>query len=697
MEDCDLSLKLSKDEEAKRLGKAQRRLLHLRLINGGQLNNGVLGPPVCIVFEGWDAAGKGGAIKRLVEPLDPRHVHVAPFAAPTPDELRHHFLWRFWPPLPGWGGMTIFDRSWYGRVLVERVENFATEVQWRRAYQEITDFEHSLAEEGMVVIKLWMHMSDEEQLRRFERRRDDPLKAWKLTDEDWRNREKRPQYDEAVADMLRLTNGPLAPWDVISSESKRNGRVEVIETVIRHMEAGMERWGVPVPHSDDEERTELALSFDDAEFQQDPGVGRVEWCGRTAPDRRAMPPDGRRAPQRMSLTDEPVARASRRPGPGITIPFDGIPLHAHREWFARLRELGYTDLWSAEVDGSDGFTPLALAAAWEPELNLGVAITPAYTRGPALLAQSLASMADAAPGRFFCGLGASSQVIVADWNGLAFENQYRRIRDTLRFLRLAFSGEKVTEDFETFQVKGFRLARIPEQLPPSTWRRCGPACCTWPGREADGAILNWLSAEDVATSVAEVDEGGRRGAPRDRRPDLRHRDRGRRRRPHHRPPHDHGLPERARLRRVPPLAGPGPGAPAHVGRLGRRRPQGRAGRHPRRGGGRPRRARVGGGVPGPYPAIRRQRDHGPGAGGDPDRDRPGRGRGGSVAVGRVGRAEELGSGQPTARAGRTRPGRENCTGTDRGPGAHGPRSTSAPHRWPSSPARSGPRRSAPGS
>jgi len=270
LEDCDLSLKLSKDEEARRLGKAQRRLLHLRLINGGQLNNGVLGPPVCIVFEGWDAAGKGGAIKRLVEPLDPRHVHVAPFAAPTPDELRHHFLWRFWPPLPGWGGMTIFDRSWYGRVLVERVENFATEVQWRRAYQEITDFEHSLAEEGMVVIKLWMHMSDAEQLRRFERRRDDPLKAWKLTAEDWRNRQKRAQYDDAVSDMLRLTHGPMAPWDVVSSESKRNGRVEVIETVIRHMEAGMERWGVPVPRSDDEEKTELALSFDDAEFQSDP-------------------------------------------------------------------------------------------------------------------------------------------------------------------------------------------------------------------------------------------------------------------------------------------------------------------------------------------------------------------------------------------------------------------------------------------
>ena len=226
MEDCDLSLKLSKDEEAKRLGKAQRRLLHLRLINGGQLNHGNLGPPVCIVFEGWDAAGKGGAIKRLVEPLDPRHVHVAPFAAPTPDELRHHFLWRFWPPLPGWGGMTIFDRSWYGRVLVERVENFATEVQWRRAYQEIADFEHSLAEEGMVVIKLWMHMSDGEQLRRFERRRDDPLKAWKLTAEDWRNREKRPQYDDAVSDMLRLDQRPPGALgrDLVGEQAQWAGR-----------------------------------------------------------------------------------------------------------------------------------------------------------------------------------------------------------------------------------------------------------------------------------------------------------------------------------------------------------------------------------------------------------------------------------------------------------------------------------------
>ena len=134
-------------------------------------------------------------------------------------------------------------------VLVERVENLASEVQWRRAYQEINDFEHTLAEEGMIVIKLWMHMSHEEQLRRFIRRRDDPLKSWKLTDEDWRNREKRGEYDDAVSDMIRLTNGPLAPWDVISSENKRYGRVKVIETVIRRMEAdprteGRHRWPV---------------------------------------------------------------------------------------------------------------------------------------------------------------------------------------------------------------------------------------------------------------------------------------------------------------------------------------------------------------------------------------------------------------------------------------------------------------------
>ena len=245
----DLGARLSREEEAEHLTRAQRRLLHLRLLNGGQLNGGRLGPPVCVVFEGWDASGKGGAIKRLTASLDPRHVRVIQFGAPSPDELRHHFLWRFFPALPGWGGMAVFDRSWYGRVLVERVEDLATEAQWSRAYEEISGFEHSLAEEGMIVIKIWMHVSHDEQLKRFEARERDPLKRWKLTDEDWRNREKRPQYEAAVEDMLAHTDHELAPWDVISAEQKRHGRLKVLETVISRIEAGMRRWGFDVPPS----------------------------------------------------------------------------------------------------------------------------------------------------------------------------------------------------------------------------------------------------------------------------------------------------------------------------------------------------------------------------------------------------------------------------------------------------------------
>ena len=245
----DLSLRLSAEDEGEQLAAAQRHLLHLRLITGGQLSDGRLGPPVCVVFEGWDASGKGGAIKRLVAPLDPRHVRVAQFGAPTADELRHHFLWRFYPALPGWGGMAIFDRSWYGRVLVERVERLATEEQWRRAYEEIRQFEWSLAEEGMIVIKIFTHISPEEQLKRFEARQADPLKRWKLTDEDWRNRAKWAAYEDATEDMLELTDQPTAPWDVVSAEQKRHGRVAVLRTVISRMEEGMRRWGIDVPPS----------------------------------------------------------------------------------------------------------------------------------------------------------------------------------------------------------------------------------------------------------------------------------------------------------------------------------------------------------------------------------------------------------------------------------------------------------------
>jgi polyphosphate kinase 2 (PPK2 family) len=235
----DLSLRLGQQQEEQRLKKASKRLLRLRLYLAGLLEAGVLGPPVCVLFEGWDASGKGGAIKRLVQPLDPRHVRVASFAAPTYDEKRHHFLSRFWPALPGWGGMAVLDRSWYGRVLVERVEGFATPETWRRAYVEIVAFERSLAAEGMVLIKFWMHMSEEEQLARFEAREQDPLKRWKLTEEDWRNREKRGAYEAAVEEMLVRTDHESAPWHLVEAEDKRFARVKVIETVCEQIEAAL--------------------------------------------------------------------------------------------------------------------------------------------------------------------------------------------------------------------------------------------------------------------------------------------------------------------------------------------------------------------------------------------------------------------------------------------------------------------------
>jgi polyphosphate kinase 2 (PPK2 family) len=246
--DLDLSQKLTLKQEADRLAAAQRRLLQLRLVLGGLVGDDPkLGPPVCVVFEGWDASGKGGAIKRLVAPLDPRHVRVAQFAAPTYDEKRHHFLWRFWPALPGWGGMAIFDRSWYGRVLVERVEGFATEEQWRRAYREIVEFERTLADEGMIIVKFWLHLSSAEQLKRFEARERDPLKAWKLTAEDWRNREKRRQYKAAVEEMLDRTDHASAPWVLVEAEDKRWARVKVVESVVGAIEDGLAKRDLPIP------------------------------------------------------------------------------------------------------------------------------------------------------------------------------------------------------------------------------------------------------------------------------------------------------------------------------------------------------------------------------------------------------------------------------------------------------------------
>jgi AMP-polyphosphate phosphotransferase len=249
LDELDLSLSLPKKEYGERLDRAQERLTALRLALGGKLPGyeGRLGPGLAVVFEGWDASGKGGALKRLVEPLDPRHVHVAQFSAPTEREKRHHFLWRFWPALPGLGGMTVFDRSWYGRVLVERVEELATKEEWKRAYPTIVEFERTFSAEGGVIVKLWLHISPEEQLHRFEKREKNPLKSWKITEEDWRNREKRPLYEEALEEMLERTDHPDAPWHLIEGDSKRFARVKVIETVSAEIERAMRAHGFPVP------------------------------------------------------------------------------------------------------------------------------------------------------------------------------------------------------------------------------------------------------------------------------------------------------------------------------------------------------------------------------------------------------------------------------------------------------------------
>lgn len=193
---------------------------------------------------------------------------------------------------------------------------------------------------------------------------------------------------------------------------------------------------------------------------------------------------------------------------GITVPFEGVPLHEHREWFRELADLGYTDVWSAESGAHDAFTPLALAAAWEPRLRLGTAIVPAYTRGPATLAECTASLAQAAPGRFALGIGTSSDVIVERWNAGSFDRPYQRVRDTIRFLRAALSGEKVSEDYETFSVRGFRLGfRLePEEVPPILLGALRPGMLRLAGTEADGAIVNWLSADDVRVVAPHVGE-----------------------------------------------------------------------------------------------------------------------------------------------------------------------------------------------
>ncbi|HET7536876.1 MAG TPA: polyphosphate:AMP phosphotransferase [Candidatus Didemnitutus sp.] len=192
------------------------------------------------VFEGWDAAGKGGAIRRLVSAMDPGDYAVIPVIKPTLEEKQAHYLWRFWRNVPRDGRIAIFDRSWYGRVLVERIEGFCREDEWRRAYREINEFEHELTEHGAIILKFWMHISHEEQLRRFRDRETTAHKRHKINDEDWRNRRKRAAYETAVGDMLALTNRDSAPWHLISAENKRHGRMVILRTAARQIEQALD-------------------------------------------------------------------------------------------------------------------------------------------------------------------------------------------------------------------------------------------------------------------------------------------------------------------------------------------------------------------------------------------------------------------------------------------------------------------------
>ncbi len=194
---------------------------------------------IIFVFEGWDAAGKGGAIRRLTSAIDARHYRVIPVAKPTDEEKAHHYLWRFWRHVPRAGMVSIYDRSWYGRVLVERLEGFASTNEWKRAYTEINDFERQLTDHGIIVVKFWLHISKDAQLRRFNERENTPYKRHKINDEDWRNRRKWSGYEASVGDMLALTNQPFAPWHLIPANDKRHARLTVLKTASKQIEAAL--------------------------------------------------------------------------------------------------------------------------------------------------------------------------------------------------------------------------------------------------------------------------------------------------------------------------------------------------------------------------------------------------------------------------------------------------------------------------
>ena len=234
LKDLDLRLKLDPKDYKKAIEREQLRLreLQFRMYYARR---------ACLaVFEGWDAAGKGGAIKRITETLEPRGYTVSSFAAPRGEEKTHHYLWRFWRTLPRSGHLGIWDRSHYGRVLVERVEGFCSEAEWTRAYREISEFEAQQASSGMVVVKFWLHISKEEQLRRFKDRERDPFRSYKLTEEDWRNRARWDEYEAAVEDMLAQTSQPAAPWVVVEANDKYWARVKVLKALGAAIKAALD-------------------------------------------------------------------------------------------------------------------------------------------------------------------------------------------------------------------------------------------------------------------------------------------------------------------------------------------------------------------------------------------------------------------------------------------------------------------------
>jgi len=230
LKELEKNKKITKKEYNQALIKYQLRLSFLQR----ELRKQKI--PLILAFEGWDASGKGGVIKRVTEKIDPRGVKVYPIGAPTEDELKRNYLWRFWSRLPRQDEIVIFDRTWYGRVLVERIEGFATEEQWKRTYNEINGFEKILVNDNIILLKFFLHITKEEQLKRFKERLNDPLKCWKITDEDWRNREKWDLYKDTVEEMIKKTITKLCPWHLIDGINKHYARIKVMKIITNTLE-----------------------------------------------------------------------------------------------------------------------------------------------------------------------------------------------------------------------------------------------------------------------------------------------------------------------------------------------------------------------------------------------------------------------------------------------------------------------------